>query len=75
MKVSQKNALTQKALGIRSIEFKFFRAGKAHWRVVLESGEEFTVTIGNLGTETGVLRLAAEKLAKDGRQVLYPKGV
>ena len=60
--------------GIVRIEFKHYRAGSAHWRIVLEDGQEFSVSTHNLGTERTVLRLAAEKLAKAGRVVSYPKG-
>jgi hypothetical protein len=74
MKVLQKNALTRKALGIRVIEFKFYRAGKSHWRIALESGEAFPISTFNFASEATVLRLAAEKLAADGKQVIYPKG-
>jgi hypothetical protein len=67
-----RNALTRLALGIRSIEFKCYRAGRAQWRVLLEDGEEFSVSTHNFGTESTVLRLAAEKLGKMGRAVTYP---
>ena len=68
-----KNSVLKLALGIRSIEFKHYRAGSAHWRVELESGEEFSVITHNLGSETTVLRLAAEKLGKMGKAVKYPE--
>ena len=74
MNVAAKNELTKSALGIRDIEFLHYRAGSAHWRVILEDGEQFNVVTPNLGTESTVLRLAAEKLAKMGRSVTYPKG-
>lgn len=74
MKISAKNERTKAALGIARTEFKFYRAGNAHWRVVLEDGEELSVITPNLGTESTVLRLAAAKLAKSGRAVSYPKG-
>lgn len=74
MNVFRKNARVQAALGIARTEFKFYRAGNAHWKVVMQSGEAFTVVTHNLGTESTVLRLAAEKLAKMGREVQYPKG-
>lgn len=69
-----KNERTKSALGIVRIEFKHYRAGSAHWRVILADGEDFNVVTHNLGTESTVLRLAAEKLAKSGRAVKYPKG-
>ena len=72
--IFSKNALTRMALGIRSIEFKHYRAGSAHWRVTMEDGEELSITTHNFGSESTVLRLAAEKLAKSGRAVSYPKG-
>jgi hypothetical protein len=74
VRVRQKNARTRAALGIRDIEFTVYRANRAHWRVVLNDGEEFTVTTHYFGTESTVLRLAAEKLAKMQRGVEYPKG-
>ena len=74
MNVAAKNERTKAALGIRSIEFKFYRAGRAHWRVVLNDGTEFSVSTHNFGTESTVLRLAADKLAKMSRGVSYPKG-
>jgi hypothetical protein len=74
MNIFAKNERTKSALGISRIEFKYYRAGSAHWRVVLEDGEQFNVVTHNLGTESTVLRLAAEKLAKSGRAVSYPKG-
>jgi hypothetical protein len=74
MKVSQKNELLKKALSIRGIEFVYYRSDKAHWKVTLESGEQFSVVTHYFGTESSVLRLAAEKLAKMGRAVQYPKG-
>lgn len=74
MNVPQKNKMIREALGVTDIEFKFYRAGSSHWRVKLETGEEFSFAAPNLATESTVLRLTAEKLAKLGRQVHYPKG-
>lgn len=74
MNIFAKNERVKSALGIRLIEFKHYRAGSAHWRVILEDGEELNVITHNFGTESTVLRLAAEKLAKSGRGVSYPKG-
>lgn len=74
MNIFARNERTKSALGIARIEFRFYRAGSAHWRVVLEDGEQLNVVTHNLGTESTVLRLAAEKLAKTGRGVSYPKG-
>jgi len=74
MRVWEKNERTKAALGIARIEFKCYRAARAQWRVVLVDGEEFSVSTHNFGTESTVLRLAAEKLAKMGRGVQYPKG-
>jgi hypothetical protein len=73
MNVFAKNERTKKALGIRDTEFLFYRAGNAHWRVTLDDGETFNVVTPNLGTESTVLRLAAAKLAKSGRQLRWPK--
>lgn len=74
MNVARKNERLKVALGIRSVEFMHYRAGNAHWRVVLEDGQEFGVVTHNFGTEATVLRFAAEKLAKMERAVVYPKG-
>jgi hypothetical protein len=75
MNIFAKNERTKSALGIVRIEFKHYRAGSAHWRVILEDGEELNVVTHNFGTESTVLRLAAEKLAKTGRAACsYPKG-
>jgi len=74
MRVHQRNAITQAALGIARIEFRYYRSDRALWRVVMEDGEEFSVSTHYFGTESTVLRLAAEKLAKMGREVKYPKG-
>jgi len=74
MNVYRKNERTKKALSIREIEFVYYRSDQAHWKVILESGEEFPVVTHYFGTESTVLRLAAEKLAKMGRPVQYPKG-
>ena len=74
MKYSKKMSLLKQALGISAIEFKFYRAGLTHWSVRMESGEEFPVITHNLSTEKTVIRIAAEKLAKMDRKVLYPKG-
>jgi hypothetical protein len=74
MNIAAKNERTKAALGISRIEFKHYRAGSAHWRVVLEDAEQLSVVTHNLGTESTVLRLAAEKLAKSGRAVSYPRG-
>lgn len=73
-RVDAKNKLTAKALGVVTTEFKFYRDGKAHWRVVLEDGKVLTVLTHNFGTESSVLREAAHQLAKMGRPVAYPKG-
>jgi hypothetical protein len=74
MNTFAKNARTKAALGIARTEFEFYRAGNAHWSVVMEDGEEFSVVTPNLGTESTVLRLAAKKLAEMGKAVQYPKG-
>jgi hypothetical protein len=74
MNVAVKNERMKAALGILRTEFKFYRAGRAQWRVVLHDGEEFSVSTHNFGTESTVLRIAAEKLAKMQRGVSYPKG-
>lgn len=74
MNVFAKNERLKAALGIRSIAFMHYRSGNAHWRVVLDDGEEFGVVTHNFGTESTVLRFAAEKLAKMNRGVVYPKG-
>jgi len=74
MRVDKKNKLLQQALGIAGIEFQFYRSDRAHWKVTLHDGESFSVMTHYFGTESSVLRLAAEKLAKMGRQVHYPKG-
>jgi hypothetical protein len=74
MNVATKNERTKAALGIARIEFKFYRGGRAQWRVVLTDGKEFNVSTHNFGSESTVLRLAAEKLAASGRGVSYPKG-
>jgi hypothetical protein len=75
MNVFTKNERMKAALGIRAIEFMHYRAGNAHWRVVMVDGEKFGVVTHNFGSESTVLRFAAEKLAKMQRRVLYPKGV
>lgn len=72
--IFHKNARTRQALGIADIEFKYYRSGCAHWKVIFADGEHFTVVTHNLGTESTVLRLAAEKLAKLGKAVVYPQG-
>lgn len=70
--VFRKNEQIKEALGITGIYFQFYRAGRAHWRIVLETKEEFTVTTPHLGsTESTVLRVVAEKMAKEGRPVRY----
>lgn len=74
LNIAAKNDRLKAALGIRGIEFKFYRAGRAQWRVLLNDGEEFSVSTHNFGTESTVLRLAAERLAKMQRGVAYPKG-
>lgn len=74
MNVFARNERTKKALGIASIEFMFYRANQSHWRVKLDDGESFTVALPNLSTESSVLRVAAEKLAKSGRPVKWPQG-
>jgi len=74
MNVAVKNEHLKAALGIRFIEFVHYRAGNAHWRVVLEDGEEFGVVTHNFGSESTVLRFAAQKLATMQRGVVYPKG-
>lgn len=71
MRVAAKNALVQKALGIARIEFKFYRSNRAQWRVVLDDGEQFSLSTHYFGTESTVLRLAAAELAKRGRGVRY----
>lgn len=73
MGITAKNELTKKALGIARIEFKFYRAARAQWRIVLDNGEQFSVSTHYFGTESTVLRLAADHLAKAGHGVLYPK--
>lgn len=62
------------ALGIARIEWNANRRHESIWTVVLEDGDEFTVTTALLGTESTVLRIAAEKLQQMGRQVNYPTG-
>lgn len=74
MNTFERNARVQSALGIRSVHFVCYRLGRAHWRVTTNDGVEFTITTHNFGTESTVLRLAAEKLAKMGRAVEYPEG-
>jgi hypothetical protein len=72
----KRNNVLAEALGISGIEFQYYRAGQAHWRVSLKDGGEFTLATHNLSTARTVLKLAAEKLAKMGRVVEYPtKGV
>jgi len=44
MRVWQKNERLKAALGIRSIEFTHYRAGRAHWTVTMEDGEQFTLS-------------------------------
>ncbi len=73
MKASAKNERTAAALGVSGIEFEYYRAGASHWRVFLKDGSEVNVVAPNLATESTVLRLAAEKLAKAGKAVTYPK--
>jgi hypothetical protein len=67
--VHRKNARAILALGIVSIEFEKQKGMLAIWRVALISGESFTVETPGLGTESTVIRIAAEKL-KD-RPVRY----
>ena len=74
MTVAAKNELVRKALGIRTMAFVHYRAGKSHWRVTLEDGDSFVVITHNLGTESTVLRVAAQKLAQRSRPVQWPKG-
>lgn len=74
LNILAKNERTKAALGIRVVEFKFYRAGRAQWRVVLKDGAEFSLGTHGFGTESTVLRLAARQLAKMGRGVSYPKG-
>lgn len=74
MNIFQKNARTRAALGISEVQFKYYRVGCAHWEVLLADGGRFTVVTHNFGTESSVLKLAAEKLVKMGKQVAYPKG-
>ena len=63
------------ALGILKIEWTANRRHESMWRVVLDDGDEFTVTTALLGTESTVLRLAAEKLQQAGKQVVYRERV
>ena len=72
MKSSAKNERTKAALGIRGIFFSFYRDGRSHWMVELNDGEQFQVSAPNLATESTVIRVAAEKLAKRGYPVQYP---
>ena len=74
MKVDAKNKLVSAALGVTSIEFKFYRDGNAHWRVTIDDGQELSIVTHNFGTESTVLRLTAAELAKRGSPVRYPKG-
>lgn len=75
MNIARKNERIKEALGIAAIEYKFYRAGRAHWRIILDSKEEFTVTTPHLGsTESSVLRVVAEKMAKEGHAVRYARG-
>lgn len=72
MNAFRKNEQIKDALGIAHIEYKFYRAGRAHWRIVLNTKEEFTVTTPHLGsTESTVLKVVAAKMAKEGRPVKY----
>lgn len=72
MNTAQRNACTMKALGIASISFRYYRQGKALWRVTMTDGEEFGISTHGFGTESTVLRMMAERLAKLGRAVVYP---
>lgn len=72
MNVFRKNEQVKEALGIVAINFQFYRAGRAHWQIVLDDKTKFTVTTPHLGsTESSVLKVVAEKLAKEGRPVKY----
>ena len=74
MNVFTKNERVKEALGVVAIYYQFYRAGRAHWRIVLDDKTEFTVTTPHLGsTESTVLKVVAEKLAKQGRPVRYAK--
>ena len=70
----KRNEVLADALGISGIEFQYYRDGQAHWYVYLKDGDHLTIATHNFGTERTVLRLAAEKLAKMGRRVEWPKG-
>lgn len=71
---ARRNARVRAALGIASVEFAYYRAGQSHWRVTLDDGEVLKFALNNLSTESSVLKAAADKLAKMGREVKYPKG-
>lgn len=73
MNRNARNQRAMKALGIGQIDFLFYRAGKSHWQVTLSDGEDFTVALPNLATEVTVIRAAAERLARRGYPVEYPK--
>lgn len=74
MNTAQRNEQTKRALGISTIYFRHYRAGKSHWLVTMTDGEKFRVVTPNLATESSVLRQMAEKLAELGRPVVWPKG-
>jgi len=70
--VFARNQRTMLALGVKSVEWTANRRHESVWRVTLECGDELTITTPLLGTESTVLRLAAEKLQQMGRPVRYP---
>ena len=75
MNVFRRNQRTMLALGIAKIEWTANRRHESVWRVVLDDGQELTVVTPLLGTESSVLRIAAEKLAHMERPVRYPAEV
>lgn len=71
--VLKRNAIVKKALGIREIEFRFYRSNRSHWSVEMVDGVSFNLALPNLATESSVIRGAARKLAEMGRSVRWPE--
>lgn len=64
----------KEALGIREIDFCFYSPTKdrSHWKVELKDGGSFRISAPHLASESTLLKVAADRLAKMGRAVRWP---
>jgi hypothetical protein len=62
-RIAVRNARARKGLGIETIEYvRHDSSLLVVWRVTLSGGKSFEVKTPSLGTESTVIRLAAQKL-------------